>query len=731
MADTNIPFLDAANRVHYELACEKLPHHAYTVTAFEAVEALNAPFHVRLSVSAHDESLDVNELLGHDAQVGLTRGQALVRTFCGIVHRVTLHDNAQMLQTATVEIAPALSSLGFTVNTRIFQDQTALDIVARILEEGLRPYNRSFDAGALDPSAFLTRDYCVQYQESDLDFVHRLLEEEGIGYRFAQDGPESVILFDANAHMPRVSTLDGGPVRFDPAMREWLGAEPIVRFTSQQQLRPTKVSVREHDWTRGQPTVEGSSDIGDAGESARDHEVFQHGFDKKLTVHEDNELLASLVAAIRTALLPHGLPMGLENVVMNLDGAVLERFTEDDLAHQLLRRSQLLARDALTFKGIGLVTDFAPGKTFELLGHPTLGFDGEYAITRVTHRSAFDETDQLPGSHVDAGGIEFHTCFECLPIGVAWRPERTTRKPRIYGVQTAKVTGPIGMNVHTDAHGRIKVRFPWDRQSDRPDGHYTAWLRVGQIWAGGGGPGFFFVPRIGMEVIISFLDGDPDRPLVTGCVYNGQNATPGFLPVQATKSIIRTRTVPHSDGHNEISFEDAMGMERVHIRSQRNLSELVLRHRESDVKGTSEHRVGESERHQVGRDHIVTAGRSANLTAGADMNFHAASYNRTVTGFSTEYLGKGAQIVVEEGSMSTVVENGELVLDAKGGVCLRQGEQSGITIMPEEAGGQVSIDSRGATIRLSEELVEIAVGHSTVRIGPTYIQINGKTFPAE
>src|SRR5690606_19218817 len=132
-------------------------------------------------------------------------------------------------------------------------------------------------------------------------------------------------------------------------------------------------------------------------------------------------------------------------------------------------------------------------------------------------------------------------------------------------------------DIHTDQHGRIKVRFNWDRAPDSFAGDHTCWLRVSQSWAGNTAPGFLFIPRVGMEVVVAFVDGDPDRPLVTGCVYNGENPTPGMLPIEATKSMIRTRTVPHGMGYNELSFEDAMGRERVHLRAERDLDELVLR----------------------------------------------------------------------------------------------------------------------------------------------------------
>ena len=727
MRESSDSLSSAVNRIQCRFLSPDVGYD-FRVLGFEAAEELNKPYQVRVHVAAASEAADTNELLGREGHFVLER-DVYHRDFFGIIRRITIHDDTKERQSATLEMVPALSALAYTRNTRIFQDQSALDVVETVLRENLQPYGRVFDAASLDRERYLVRDYCVQYQETNLDFVHRLLEEEGIGYRFAQQGPEAMILFDANAHLERAQTMDGGPVSVAPDYRAWMDVEPVLRFVSRQQLRPTKLTVRDHDWTSGRPTVEGNAEIGAA---VRAHEVYEHGFGRHLSIHEDQELLSTLLTMLKSAVMPFGLPLGLDRVVHNLDGAIFESFTQEDLAHQLNMRGQLLARDAVTFEGIGLVTDFAPGKTFELVGHSNQSLDAEYVITRVVHSSQLTEAHQLPFSPVENRDVEYHNRFECLPLAVQWRPERRTRKPRIYGVQTARVTGPIGMNVHTDAHGRILVKFPWDRSGDRLGGDYTSWLRVGQTWAGGGGPAFMFIPRIGMEVIVSFVDGDPDRPLVTGCVYNGENPTPGFLPVQATKSIIRTRTVPHSEGHNELSFEDAMGMEKVHIRAQRDLNELVLRHRESDVLGNNTQRVAKQEQRFVGHSQFTRVGRNAESNVGGDSR-QAVSGNRrhSVLGTATERIGQGYSVVVEKGGMLTAVEDGQWVVDAKAGLCLTQGPDTSISIMPESQGGQISIDSRGSTIQKSEDVIEIVVGQSTVRIAPSYVQINGRTFPAE
>ena len=207
--------------------------------------------------------------------------------------------------------------------------------------------------------------------------------------------------------------------------------------------------------------------------------------------------------------------MDLAAVARELIGPVIGNFTSDDTDVQAQIRSELTASGAKTASGESLVTGFGPGRRFELVGHPTIGADGHYLVTRVVHEGHA----QAPDAKVDRP--DYINRFECIPSDVVWRPERRTRKPRIYGAQTATVTGPMGMNVYTDQHGRVRVRFHWDRSAEEPSGHASCWIRVSQAWAGAGYPGFVFIPRVGMEVIVTFVDGDPDRPLVTGCVYNG------------------------------------------------------------------------------------------------------------------------------------------------------------------------------------------------------------------
>lgn len=555
-----------AHTVVFHFVGENASIDDFAVRTVEGEERLNQPYSFRVEVSARNEEADPLRLLGTSATLTFEH-RSHQRVIQGIVERVTVDDRSP-LRFATVLLVPALVASRYTTTTRVFQESTALEIVEQVLREDLGRYRRTLDSTSLDRHSFARRDYCVQYRESNLDFVSRLLEEEGVGYYFRPGGSgETLVLFDDNRSLPVAETIEPGPLPVVLSISSGGENERIHRFSSAKALVSGSTTIRDHDWIRGRPTIEATSaairwpqEMG---------ECYEHGLGRGVTVYEDAEQLTAMTAGAIAAALPLGMPLEVEHDVLDLPGAMLPPWSDNDAEGQAQRRLERQRRDGATFAGAGNVCGFAPGATFELSERGAPHETG-YLLTSVTHRGWSSEG--RTGSEPEEA---YQNEFECLPTTSPWRPDRRAPKPRISGVQTAQVTGPAGTDVHTDPYGRVKVIFSWDRTGLDVAGERSCWLRVSQPWAGPGAPGFSFIPRIGMEVIVTFVDGDPDRPLVIGCVNNATNPTPGLLPVQATKSVIRTRTVPHGPGHNEISFEDAMGVERVHIRAERDLDELI------------------------------------------------------------------------------------------------------------------------------------------------------------
>jgi hypothetical protein len=225
-----------------------------------------------------------------------------------------------------------------------------------------------------------------------------------------------------------------------------------------------------------------------------------------------------------------------------------------------------------------------------------------------------------------------------------------------------------------------------------------------------------------MEVIVSFIDGDPDRPVVTGAVYNGENPTPGLLPAQATKSILRTRTVPHGTGYNELSFEDAMGIERVHIRAQRDLDELVLNNHQTSVSG--------SQVNEVGGNQIETVMRHQQLDVDGKRVTALSDHQLNVGGSASMHVVGEHEIIVDQGSSLLEVATGSYVASAKQSITLVQDEGRFVELCTDDDGSRIELHCDGATMEMKRDAIELKVGRSVIRITDGVIQVNNKSFPS-
>jgi len=580
-------------------------------------EALDEPYVAIVDIrTPGDTDPDMSVVLGADATVELARDDGGHRRVTGIVRTTrTLVGTDQASDTGGMrfEIVPALWMLTLRRDTRMFQLMSVPDILEQVLGDALGDYGRSVQ-NELDAD-YPVREYCMQYQESDFDFVHRLMEEEGISYGFDHSGdPEVMVLRDANASYPEAEVIED-PIVFRPDAHVVRDGEPVHRFERLHTTTINKVALREFDFSRGSHLIE--DEEGDADEHGRTRESYEHGWGRSVTLWDYNPT----------------------------------SYGQDDAATQKVIRLQAHQEQGLVGRGLGRVLGMIPGTTFELSGHPAPGLDGKYLVTRVEHAN-----ESALGSEE-----RYHNRFECIPYDVPHRPRRKAHKPRIGSIQTAVVTGPAGEEIHTDEHGRIKVQFHWDRENPA-DETSSCWIRVQQKWAGAGW-GFWWLPRIGMEVIVQFVDGDPDRPLVTGCVYDGANPTPYALPDEKTKSTIKSNSSPGGGGFNEFRFEDKAGEEEIYTHAQKDYNEVVendhttLVHHdqtnEVDNDQTQTIHNNQTERVDVDQDLSVGGNRSLHIegnfteqidgtetrhVVGAVSEDFAANETRDVTGDLTEDL---------------------------------------------------------------------------------------------
>lgn len=613
---------------------------AWQVRRLHMSEALSEPFLCSIDLVTEELGVKTDELLGVDVELTMERAaehSSVLRSIYGIVHLVEFIGVTMERLQIRVEVVPALYLLDQRVDTRLWQNATVPTVLKEVLEAALGEYDRKLDVAGIKGS-YTEREYIVQYHESDLDFAQRLMEEEGITYWFKHDpstNREVLQLFDDNGSFTDIDTLSDDPKLTIVTDREdYVEYESLQHLDYTRELTPTTVHQRRFNWL--EPTVPELSTAPKPGQSktgpqGRVREVYRHGRYEQ------------------------------------------QHSSEPRTIRRLVHHRQ---RDEVV-RGYGNVVGFTPGCKFAVDGHQRSDLNQTYMLRRITHSA--DCPEVMKGE--ERVGPNYANRYEAQIFDTAkpYRPPPVTPRPRIYGPQTALVTGPEGEEIHTDNHGRIKVLFDWDRVHSMTDDS-SMWIRVAHNWAG---PGFgtFFVPRIGMEVVVEFIEGDPARPLVVGCVYNGDNDVSISLPADKTQSTIRTRSSPGSEGFNELRFEDAAGSEEVFLHAQKNLREKVLNNHSTSVGADQSNSVGGSQTQTVKVDQSETiSGKQtmkvektrdkeiiqdetnklrANRTSTVDLDDKL-----TVTGTTTITSGKTMTVVAQSDYIQTVGGKSSIAINA-------------------------------------------------------------------
>ena len=558
----------------FELTVGPYGRREIEVVRFQGQEEISRPysFEVTLEVAGADPGRFSADVLGAAARLTLHAAGGPARRIHGIVHRVRADalDVEKGLAWYTIRLVPKLRLLGHKKNSRIFQDQTVPEIVGDILRES------SVDHAWRLAHAYGKRAYCVQYQETDLHFVTRLLAEEGIFY-FIEDPPagaeetasEIVVCADIAEHYPAVGGEPRVPFREPSGMAKI--PEHVHAFGLRDRIRPGSALVKYFDFRRP------SADLTSSAEA------------------------------------PRADPSRYSEAPLCIDDYQFE--LEEDAADPQAAGLWLEQHRATKTVGLGQsrCRRLAPGRRFVLEDHPDHTLNQPYAVLRVEHDGATSADSRMPwrGRRPEASGdplLEgapgeafYRNRFSCLPADVAARPRRPRRRLQQV-METATVVGPAGEEIHTDEYGRIKVQFHWDRKGRRNE-RSSCWIRTMQPWAGASW-GFQFIPRVGMEVVVMFAGGDTDRPMVSGCAYNGVLPPPYPLPMNKTRSGIRTSSSPGGQGSNELRFEDAAGREQIYLHAQRDLDEVVGNSHTRVVGGDETLRVDGSRSLEVAEDFV-------------------------------------------------------------------------------------------------------------------------------
>jgi type VI secretion system secreted protein VgrG len=557
----------------FELRAGPYESSALTVLSLRGREAISEPFSFEIIVAASPEVDDSSiepDLLGESACLVMLAGTAAPRYVRGVIAAVAAQSSAHGRRAVyRLRVVPALWLLKKRTTSRIFQDKTVPEIVTAVLDKaGVAHTHRLL-------GKYRPRSYCVQHRESDLAFVERILAEEGIFYAFDHGGPAAdteVVVLSDSAHL--YPTIEGDPeLAYRPhegAAGMALDEHHVQRFDLRRSLRPTSVLRRGYDFRRPAMALVAKTEFDERASGELQHgEVYEH--------HEEDEE---------------------PNIRQETVAAELEQH----------RARVEVGRGASGCRRL------VPGARFTLCDHDLGRLDGEYVVTRIKHEGRAPQA-------ATAGEPVYANTFECVPATITARPARPARSIQQV-TETALVVGPAGQEIYTDEHGRVKVQFHWDREGLR-DEDSSCWIRVAQAWSGAGW-GSQFIPRVGMEVIVTFLGGDVDRPMIIGCVPNAANCPPFPLPSARTQSGIRTRSTPGGGGSNELRFDDAAGKEQLYLHAQRNLDELVENDHTRTVRGQEAIRVTKDRTLEVAGDHVRTVQGSEIVDIGKHLILHIA-----------------------------------------------------------------------------------------------------------
>ena len=638
--------------------------HDFKVLAFTGTEAISQPYCFQLELVSERPDLDIEALLQQPAFFTFA-GQG--KGIHGLIHRVAQGDAGKRLTRYHIDLVPHLAYLGHRTNQRIFQHLSVPEIISRVLaDHGIQADAYRFQLNSEYPQ----RVYCTQYDETDLHFIQRLCEEEGIHYHFEHSIDNHLLVFgDDQTGFPKLDRptayiQDSGLVADEPV---------IKRFAMRIETRPSRVTRRDYDFEKPHLLME----------AAHKAEQPAEGEEPPIPLPdlEDYDY--------------HG------------------RFTERARGKQLAKRSLERHRaDYRLAEGKSDVPTLVTGHFLTLSEHPRAEWNDLWLVVGIQHEGKQPQVleESVTSDTRDSDGFTqgYRNQFTAAPWDVHFRPQLNHPKPKVLGTQTAVVTGPKGEEIHCDQYGRIKVQFHWDREG-QGDERTSCWLRVASGWAGNQYGGIA-IPRVGMEVLVTFLEGDPDQPLVTGCLYHKTHPVPYELPANKTRSVFKTLSSPGGGGYNELRIEDKKDQEQIYIHAQRDWDEniendqkiRVGNERHDRVEANSYTELLAEEQHTTHGDRRTELKANDHLTVGTSQHVKLGTGQFIEAGNEIHYYA-GDKVVIDAG----------MELAAKGGGSFLKLDPSGVTLsgpgVKINAGGS---PGRGAGLNIKSPAIPGAVAQA-------------------
>ncbi|MEZ5361993.1 MAG: type VI secretion system tip protein TssI/VgrG [Bryobacterales bacterium] len=618
------------------------PAEGTIVRSLEGDEGISKLFNLKIQLISEDPELDPDKILGKKVCIGIRQSDGTsFRRFHGHVSKFWQDEPEERYFIYYANVVPWPWFLTLTKDCRIYQDKNVPDVLKDVFDRlGFTDYD--FSGLRLNHAPW---EYCLQYRETAFDFVSRLMEMEGIYYWFKHEADRHVLML--GDHMSSAQDLPYQS-EFRWERSEGIGVQhgedSIWDWVPRLSVRSGKYTHDEFHFQKPKPRGKDLMRVTtETGKSS--------GADKRFEVYD-------------------------------FPGEFEERSEGEDYGSY---RQQELEVDQHEIEGKSNCRAFTPGYKIKLIEHIQNKQNDGYLITRVSH-SAHEGSVYFGDPE---GGAKYENYFHCIPAKTQYRPKRTTKKHQMRGIQSGIVTGPGGEEIYCDSYGRVKVQFNWDRIGQYNE-NSSCWLRVMQPWAGANW-GQIWVPRIGQEVVIGFFEGDPDRPLVIGGLYNEDSPPPYGLPGNQTRMGVKTRSSKGGgpDNFNEFRLEDKKGDELVLLHAERDMDVSVERNKNEKVDENRTELVGKNHTEKVEQDyHLTVKGKRAvkidgkdSLVAGGDI--HIKSSGKIILDAATEiHLNAGTKVVMNAGMGVTM----------KGAGGFLQAGPSGVTIQ----GTMVLINSGGA-----------------------------------
>ena len=558
-------------------------------------EEIGRLFICQLELFSDKEDVDLEKLLGTDVTIEIDLSEDTgTRYVHGFVTEAAHTGRSGAYVTYTATVQPWFWFLTRAAGCRIFQQMTVPDIIKKVFgDRGFSDYKASLKA------SYRKWEYCVQYRETDFNFLSRLMEQEGIYYFFEyESGKHTLVLADAlGAHK---SLPHHAEIPFYPPSDNVVREDHVSEWALKKSVRTGKFSSTAFYFVEPKTNLEVTASIAASHPHAK-YEFFDYPGEHYKKPDGDR----------------------YAKVHMEELAAHHERVTGQTDAMGLF-----------------------PGGLFTLKKHPRADQNREYLIVSTHHHLSLGGYEAA----TDGDELEYNCDFEAMPSAVPFRTERLTPKPVMQGPQTAIVVGKSGEEIDTDEYGRVKVQFKWDRDGKKDD-KSSCWVRVAQVWAGGQWGGMA-IPRIGQEVVVDFIEGDPDRPIVTGRVYNADNMPPYGLPGSKTQSGIKSRSTKGggADNFNEIRFEDKKGSEEVYIHAEKNETTVVEADQSTSVGANQSISVTDNRDEKIGKDRTLKVGGNKTETVDKDKKI-------TITGNHSEQVAGNMTVNVAKNLTETVSIN--------------------------------------------------------------------------